>query len=176
MNLNARNVVQDVKEKSFWGSAELGYGWNMRDNGKSGDMNLRISDGGMRSLRLKAGYYLMSRFSLGAGLGLRYYNTGNLNTLPIFPDIRYHIKSLPELYAYTDIGASLEGTDKAFTSGSMLDIGVAYKIRLGKRISLNPAIGYNLFKYSREFLLLPEKRLKHTVFLQLGFQFQPNRQ
>jgi hypothetical protein len=166
INLNAQEV------KSFWGSVELGYGWNMRDNGNTGgNIKSQIFKGDMRTVYLKAGYYLLPRFSLGAGLGLRHYSVGITNTLPVFVDARYHLKSLPQLYGYVDVGASVANKESAFTSGFMSDIGLAYKIRLGKRMSLNPSIGYNLFTYSLNVLALTEKRSKHTVYLQLGFQF-----
>ncbi|MDR1595049.1 MAG: hypothetical protein LBS43_11290 [Prevotellaceae bacterium] len=165
-NLNAQEV------KSFWGSVEAGYGWNMRDNGNiGGDIKSSIFDGDMRTLYLKTGYYLLPRFSLGAGFGLRHYNVGITNTLPVFVDVRYHLKSLPEVYTYVDVGAAIAGDESDFTSGFMSDVGLAYKIRLGKRMSLNPSIGYNLFAYSLKVLTITEKRTKHTVYLQLGFQF-----
>jgi hypothetical protein len=166
-NLNAQDA------KSFWGSIETGYGWNMRDNGNiGGNMKFRIFDGDMRNLCLKAGYYLLPRLSLGAGFGLRHYNVGITNTLPVFVDVRYHPKSLSGLYAYFDAGASIGGKESSFTKGFVSDAGLAYKIRLGKRTSLNPSIGYNLFAYSFKMLAVTETRYKHTIYLQLGFQIQ----
>jgi hypothetical protein len=166
-NINAQDI------KSLWGSIESGYGWNMRDNGNiAGSIKSRIFDGDMKTLYLKAGYYLYPQFSLGVGFGLRHYNVGTINTLPIFVDIRYHlVKSLPQLYTYVDVGASVASKGSAYTSGFMSDIGFSYKIRLGKRTSLNPSIGYNLFAYSTNILAVTDNRTKHTVYLQLGFQF-----
>jgi hypothetical protein len=164
-------TAQDIK--SLWGSVEIGYGWNMRDNGNiAGSIKPQFFDGNMRTLYLKSGYYLFPRFSLGAGFGLRHYNVGRINTLPIFVNVRYHIiKSLPQLYTYADIGASVASKGSAYTSGFVSDIGLSYKIHLGKRTSLNPSIGYNLFAYSINILAVTDDRTKHTVYLQLGFQF-----
>jgi hypothetical protein len=169
--------------KSLWGSVETSYGWIPRDKGKYSDIkSQKIFDMTMRSLHAKAGYYFTPRFSLGAGIGLRRYTSMNLNTLPIFADIRYHAGFLPKLYAYADIGASIGGDNSAFTRGFLSNIGIAYKIRTGKRTSLNPSVGYNLFLYSiewPEYVFSPiafpngvnETKVNHSIFLQLGFQF-----
>jgi len=157
---------------SLWGSVEVGYGRSFEDGYRGVNMSLA-------SLRAKIGYYLTPQFSLGVGIGLNGYHTYTVNTLPVVLDIKYHpIKTIPKLYAYADIGASVSNSyENGFTSGFLSDIGAGYKIRLGKRTSLNPAIGYNLFISSPQVLYTfggytySERIIRHTIFLRLGFQF-----
>jgi hypothetical protein len=178
INLNAQDI-QNTENRSFWqslwGSVEVGYGRSF-ENGYGG-YNMYLA-----SLRAKMGYYLSPRFSLGVGVGLNGYHNYQINTLPVVLDIRYHpVKTLSNLYVYADIGASVidsYGTELRtdFTSGFLSDMGLAYKIRLGKRIFLNPAVGYNLFAsvprvHNDGNSSYTERITRHTIFLRLGFQF-----
>jgi hypothetical protein len=175
MNIKAQDI-QNAETKSFWkslwGGVEVGYGRSFEKDYSGYNMYLA-------SLRVKIGYYITPQFSLGAGIGLNGYHNYSINTLPVVLDIRYHpIKTLSGLYAYADIGASVSDsfTTGDFTSGFLSDMGLGYKIHLGKRTSLNPAVGYNLFvsslrvynfvNYSYTYRIT-----RHTIFLRLGFQF-----
>jgi hypothetical protein len=172
--LSNAQEVQNTEGKSFWkslwGSVEVGYGKSFETDYSGVNMYLA-------SLRAKIGYYLTPQFSLGVGIGLNGYYM--INTLPVVLDIRYHpIKTLPKLYAYADIGASVSNSYETgdFTSGFLSDIGVGYKIRLGKRTSLHPAVGYNLFISSPRVYTFgqysyTERIIRHTIFMRLGFQF-----
>jgi hypothetical protein len=170
---NAQDV-QNVEKKSFWrslwGSVEVGYGRSLEKDYSGYNMYLA-------SLRAKIGYYITPQFSLGVGIGLNGYHNYPINTVPVVLDIRYHpIKTLPRLYAYADIGASVIDSYETdlktlFTPGFLSDMGLGYKIRLGKRTSLNPAVGYNLFSGSLRHYDYTEHITRHTIFLRLGFQF-----
>jgi hypothetical protein len=172
MNLNAQDI-QNAESKSFWGSlwgsVEVGYGRSFEKDYSGYNMYLA-------SLRGKIGYYITPQFSLGAGIGLNGYHNYTINTLPVVLDIRYHpIKTLSGLYTYADIGASVSDSFN-FTSGFLSDMGLGYKIRLGKRTSFNPAVGYNLFVssprvYNFVGYSYTYRITRHTIFLQLGFQF-----
>jgi hypothetical protein len=172
INLNAQDN-QNAEGKTFWnslwGSVEVGYGRSFEDGYRGVNMYLA-------SLRAKIGYYLTPQFSLGVGIGLNGYHTYTVNTLPVVLDIKYHpIKTIPKLYAYADIGASVSDSyEDGFTSGFLSDIGLGYKIYLGKRTSLNPAVGYNLFISRPQTYYYDshwQRRTRHTIFLRLGFQF-----
>lgn len=159
--------------KTFWYELELGYGWSIKDNGGSVNFSNDNLYGKMIlfQAKVKAAYYLTPVFSLGAAVGLNGYHNPNYNTLPIFIDLRYHfVKSLPKLFAFADIGGSFSSNGD-YTKGFISEIGAAYKIPLGKRISLNPSLGYNLFIYSNDWGGGKESRNRHTISLKLGFEF-----
>ncbi|MDR0560453.1 MAG: hypothetical protein LBG92_09790 [Prevotellaceae bacterium] len=137
-NLNA----QDYEEtpKTFWGSVEAGFG-GMIKFGKE-----RESDkiGGMINLGLTAGYYFTPQLSLGAGTGLyNFFYDDRLQMIPVFANIRYHVRKFSECYVFSSVGVSLFNFRNT-THGFLLEVGTGYKISIGKRISFNPMIGYNL--------------------------------
>jgi hypothetical protein len=178
INLNAQDI-QNAGNKLFcqslWGSIEVGYGRSFEKDYAGYNMYLA-------SFRAKIGYYLTPQFSLGVGAGLNGYHNYSINTLPVVLDIRYHpIKTLSNLYAYADIGASIIDSYKTelktdFTSGFLSDMGLGYKIRLRKRTFLSPAVGYNLFVsvprvHNYDNYSYTEHITRHTIFLRVGFQF-----
>lgn len=167
--------------KTFWGEVTLGYGRSLGDYGKSYDVLHRDGDNMyMVSLKAKAGYYVTPQLSLGVGAGLGGYHNPRFNTLPVFAEVRYSVKPVPQLFSYLNVGTSLSalGAFGAFGSGAIMEAGAGYSIKLGKRTALNPAIGYNVLLYRQAFteflsdvVLYTEARHRHTIFLQLGFEF-----
>ncbi|GHT65923.1 hypothetical protein FACS189452_00910 [Bacteroidia bacterium] len=166
-------MAQQVNSKTFWGEVELGYAWSIADNGKSYDLSHKNFYGNMYMAHwcIKAGYYITPQFSLGAGLSMNGYHNFNINTLPIFVDVRYHLKRIPQLFFYADVGMPIASSGIPLTSGFMGDIGLGYRFALGKRIALNPSVGYNVFCYSQDIGNGKETRSRHSIFLQLGFEF-----
>jgi hypothetical protein len=166
-------LAQQVNSKKFWGEVALGYAWSLADNGKSYDLphNNFYGNMYMANWRIKAGYYITPQFALGAGLGMNGYHNFNINTLPVFVDVRYHLKNIPQLFSYADVGIPIASSDPPLTFGFMADIGFGYRFALGKRIALNPSVGYNVFCYSQNIGNESETRSRHSIFLQLGFEF-----
>jgi hypothetical protein len=173
-------IAQDVKEKSFWGSVELIYGIGLQEKGKNISYTFKSrKDYGevldVTNLRIKAGYYIKPKLSIGIGTGLYTYN-GTSKLIPVFADIRYYLKKARELYAFTDIGGSFFNFGN-ISRGFVADLGAGYKIRLGKKISLNPSIGYNLFAGKGSMWgnspaqIIYESRTRHSIFAGLAFEF-----
>jgi hypothetical protein len=59
-----------------------------------------------------------------------------------------------------------------------MEVCAGYSIKLGRRTALNPSVGYNMLLYKQEFVelfsqdvLYSETRHRHTLFLQIGFEF-----
>jgi hypothetical protein len=167
--------------KTFWGEITLGYGRSFGDYGKSYDLSYNNVDNMyMASLTAKLGYYVLPQLSLGVGVGLSGYHNPNINTLPVFVEARYNVKPIPKLFSYLNVGTSLSGLGSAgaFNGGLITGAGAGYSIKLGKRTALNPSIGYNVLFYKQIFtelfsqeMLYSEGRRRHTIFLQLGFEF-----
>lgn len=163
--------AQRGNDKTLWGAVEFGYGRGLGDNGRSFDLPSKNIYGRMHLFRIgaKAGYYLTPQFSLGAGVGLAGYHNPDANTLPVFVDLRFRLKSMPKLYVFADIGGSFLGD--AYTEGFISDMGIACKIPTGRRTSLNPSLGYDIFLYSDNWGVGNEKRSRHTIFIKLEFEF-----
>jgi hypothetical protein len=172
--------AQEIKEKSFWGSVELMYGIGLRESGKSISYTIknRKDYGGVldvTSIRIKAGYYIKPQLSVGMGTGIFTYS-GTSKLIPVFADIRYYIKKLRSLYTFADVGASFFDFGNV-SKGFITDLGVGYKIRLGKNFSLNPSIGYNLFAGKGKIWgdlpeqIKNESRIRHSIFAGLSFEF-----
>jgi hypothetical protein len=169
--LSNAQEVQNTERKSFWKSTwrsiEVGYGKSFKNDYSQYKYNMYSM-----SFRAKTGYYLTPQFSLGIGVGLNEYRNYPTTPALFMVDIRYHpIKILPNLYTYADIGGSFYKI--SLTSGFLSDIGLGYKIRLGKRVSLNPAVMYSFFSSSSGTYNYDdtERVKRHTIFLQLGIHF-----
>jgi hypothetical protein len=175
ITLSATQISLSAQDrKTLWGEVTLGYGRSLGDYGKSYDMP--ADNMYMASLNAKVGYYVMPQLSLGVGVGLSGYHNPIINTLPVFAEARYSVKRAPKLFAYLNAGASLGGG--AYSSGATIGAGAGYSIKLGRRIALNPSIGYNALLYKQvatalfsQEVLYSEARRRHTIFLQLGFEF-----
>ncbi|GHT52446.1 hypothetical protein AGMMS49982_12700 [Bacteroidia bacterium] len=164
-------LAQANNNKTLFGEIELGYGFGLSDQSTSYNLSYDNFSGRMylANFRAKAGYYLTPQISLGLGIGLNGYHNTNINTLPVVIDLQYHLKSMSNLFTYVNIGASIAPSD-AYTSGFVSDIGLGYRITLGKRI-LKPSVGYDLFRYSQNLGIDSETHIRHTLFMRLGFEF-----
>ena len=99
----------------------------------------------------------------GVGLGLDFYR---YRTIPLFIDIRKEFgRSSNKLIVYTDMGVNFVWltdkektnyvTDDKFNSGFYTDMGLGYKIGLGRNNNLLLTVGYS-FKKLREAYLAPD--------------------
>jgi hypothetical protein len=128
------------------------------------------------SVKVKAGYYVLPQLSLGVGVGLSGYHNPLINTLPVFAEVRYNVKRIPRLFSCLNAGASFGSG--AFSSGGIVGAGVGYSIKTGRRTALNISVGYDALLYKQIVVYLftdevaySEMRHRHTMFLQLGFEF-----
>jgi hypothetical protein len=178
---SAGALVAQQKQKTLWGSVELGYGIGLLETGASGSRGTKSEYGYMEvvNTRLKAGYYVSPNLSLGAGICAGNYTGYRINAVPVFADVRWHFTKSPKLFAFADIGASFfEGgfKDKGFVS----ELGASYRFAFGRRCALNPSVGYNLIAYRQTYrnlvLLDPnasaaENRVRHSICFTLAFEF-----
>ena len=97
------------------------------------------------SLQTINGFFINPLWSVGIGVGLDGYNDPNINTLPIFIDIRSYFtedENSPYLYLDGGILAKLGSVD--LNKGSLLNLGAGYKFFASKRLALVTDISYNL--------------------------------
>ncbi|MDR0687796.1 MAG: hypothetical protein LBF55_03800 [Prevotellaceae bacterium] len=163
--------------KTFWGEVTLGYGRSLGDYGKNYDILPGAANNMYTvSAKVKAGYYVLPQLSVGAGVGLSGYHNPIINTLPVFAEARYNVKRVPRLFSYLNAGASFGAG--AFSSGAIVGAGLGYSIKTGRRTALNVSVGYDALLYKQTAVYLftdevaySEMRHRHTMFLQLGFEF-----
>jgi hypothetical protein len=99
---------------------------------------------------------------VGAGIGLDYYR---YRTIPLFIDMRKEFgKTANKLFVYTDLGRnfswvtdkekSLYATDDQFSHGLYVDIGLGYKIAVGRSQAFLISLGYSYKSLSETYTLL----------------------
>lgn len=98
---------------------------------------------GGNSLRFTARYDLSPLWSAGVGLGLDCYTNPSHNTMPIFATVRCKaIKTVPELYAFSDLGYAVKVGD--YSKGFTGSLGIGYTYNFAKHLGVNFQIAYNL--------------------------------
>ena len=172
--LSLLSLEAQVHNGKFWGGLEVGYGPGLSDKGGAYNATPSnvVTPMDISSLHIVAGYYLNPNLSLGAGFGLTSYNP-MLNTLPVFVDVRYHpLRQLENLFLNVDIGSSLIFFEDHQKSGFMTELAVGYYFKLGKKIRIHPALGYNLCTYKTETYYNVNPKMygqtKHSLFFRIG--------
>ncbi|AZQ44963.1 hypothetical protein [Nonlabens ponticola] len=105
----------------------------------SGTVATEISASGtaVYSLNTITGYFLTDQFSAGLGLGLDGFQNPNLNTLPIYLDVRYYSNAENNsFFGYFDIGTNVDPSirNANFQTGGLINLGFGYQIPLGKTL------------------------------------------
>ncbi|MDR0558654.1 MAG: porin family protein [Prevotellaceae bacterium] len=154
---------QSVNEEKLWFGLDFGLDTKRFNENKENEQESVSIENftHLWGVRLKAGYYLTPRISLGFGAGL---NTKNRGSLPIFLDFRY----LPakKWYAYANVGGAVGGHEYERKSGFMSELGLGSRLRIWKRFAFNPSLGYNLLSYRFK----ENTFWKHTFAIRLGFE------
>jgi hypothetical protein len=126
------------------------------------------------SIRLSLLYSVTDQVALGAGAGLDGY--GSTNTVPIFGLVHVApLKSLPQAYAYGDLGYSPSG--KNIEKGLLFDTGVGYKWMFHPYFGLNFQLGYNMKQFSYDVTYLStqkretERGYRHSLTFGVGLIF-----
>jgi hypothetical protein len=104
-----------------------------------GNRSTEISTSGtaVYSLNTITGYFLTDFFSAGLGLGLDGFQSPNLNTLPVYLDLRYYTSEEDSTYfGYFDIGSNVDlGFENSnFQKGGLINLGFGYQFPLGKTL------------------------------------------
>jgi hypothetical protein len=135
-----------------------------------------------KSLRFITGCYVDPRLSIGAGISIDNYQVASSTaTFPLLVDVRGYLKnSTTSPFAYCTGSYSFESG--AFAKSYGIEIGAGYKIRLGRKLSLNIAVSYNFKQYPHMEVLninyntaessisfQPEK--VHSLSIGLGLSF-----
>lgn len=96
------------------------------------------------SLNVMMGYYVIpKRLSLGLGFGLDGYHVPDMNTAPLYGDLRYYLKSARKTpFVYLDYGGLVKLGD-AFHKGQMLRIGAGYKFFVSKKLCMTTDLNFN---------------------------------
>jgi hypothetical protein len=135
----------------------------------------------------------------GVGLGIDYYR---YRTIPLFFDIRKEFgKSSNKVFVYTDLGINFSWltdnekmtymTDDHFGNGFFSDLGLGYKIAVGKNNGLLISLGYsykkitetyksaiysNYYIYAAEQAVVPDQTEKinyslNRLSIKIGWEF-----
>ena len=98
------------------------------------DVNdLPIDNASAFSLQTINGYFFSPYFSAGFGIVLDGYSNPNINTMPLFIDLRLYLSDqISSMYLYTDFG-TLIGIENGPKRGRMFNIGAGYKLALNKK-------------------------------------------
>lgn len=95
------------------------------------------------SLQTINGYFFNPYFSAGIGVGLDGYSDPNINTFPVFVEVRAYLKdSRNTPFAFIDYGGLIKIGDN-FKKGNMFNIGAGYKVFITDRLALMPEISYS---------------------------------
>lgn len=89
------------------------------------------------SLNNITGYFITNRLSLGLGFGLDGMHNPNLNSLPVFLDVRgYLAKSDNSLYGYLNVGPNIDPGIKnaVFQTGATVNLGVGYQLEISDQL------------------------------------------
>lgn len=113
-----------------------------------GGYSIDLPSGNAKAFSLQTinGYFFNPYFSVGAGIGLDGYHEPNINTFPVFLDIRGYLSdNYNSLFAFMDIGTLLH-LGNEFERGNMFNIGLGYKVFLNRenRIAITPEFGYSV--------------------------------
>jgi hypothetical protein len=138
--------------------------------------DLPIDNASAFSLQTINGYFFSPYFSAGLGIGLDGYSNPNINTMPLFIDLRLYLSDqLSSMYLYTDFG-TLIGIENGPKRGRMFNIGAGYKLALNKkkRITVVTDLGYSLKQVSNDrqpIRTSDNKILINGLILSLGIIF-----
>lgn len=106
--------------------------------------DLPSNKAGAYSLQTINGYFFNPYLSAGIGVGLDGYHDPNINTFPLFAEVRAYLKDGSNSpFAYMDYGGLIKISDN-FKKGNMFNIGAGYKIFVSDRIALMPEISYSV--------------------------------
>lgn len=150
-NSNDGNIKDEYRNKCYFNITRFSYIYvtNIRQDvfvpGEGGfSRDLPDDDAQAFGLQTINGYFLNPHLSVGIGIGLDGYTNPNVNTFPVFIDVRAYLDDdYNSLFIYLDAG-TLTNAGGAFRRGGIYNIGAGYKVFLGQksRIALLPEIGF----------------------------------
>jgi hypothetical protein len=138
--------------------------------------DLPIDKASAFSLQTINGYFFSPYFSAGLGIGLDGYSNPNINTMPLFIDLRLYLSDqISSMYLYTDFG-SLIRIENGPKRGRMFNIGAGYKLALSKksRTTIITDLGYSFKQVSNDgepIRTSDNKILINGLILSLGIIF-----
>ena len=134
---------------------------------------------GGHALHFAARYDVMSRLSVGAGVGLNLYTTPDFNVLPIYATLRYKpFRKTLKPYVFSDLGYCVGDNDK-FRNGFTSRWGIGYTHMFRKHFGMNFQLGYNLEAIHDTYLIWTENDVynvkgttkRHSITLGVGLTF-----
>jgi len=167
--LNQRNNLQNgsVSEAGYQGIAEIGYGFN-------------VSDDGFPFLKVNIinGYRVNSWFYVGAGTGLRLYfdNDAMFNSfaaypvIPFFADFRVYLnrnKVWP--YLSMSMGYSFDASDYFSALGLLINPTAGFAFRISDKLGMHTGMG---FDYQQMIIDGPDDSVnRNAISLNIGIDF-----
>jgi hypothetical protein len=108
------------------------------------------------NVNINAGFawYVIPKLSLGAGIGIENYNSSYANGYPFFAEGKcFLFDSANTPFIYGLVGTMINGSGNVNSQkGNMADIGIGYKLKLVKIISLNITAGYSYKELKRIYI------------------------
>jgi hypothetical protein len=147
-DVSAQEITK--QEKGYFNITELGYFLvNNAYEYQTNPNTIKVVYDGAYALSLRNinGVFLTNKIALGIGVGLENYTHKSDsynwdNTFQVFFDTRYYFRNEEQtFFAYGDIGSSISISDN-IEKGSMVNLGLGYKVKLSKKTALLGSIGF----------------------------------
>lgn len=96
------------------------------------------------SLNVIMGYYVIpKKLSLGLGFGLDGYHIPDMNTAPLYGDLRFYLNPKRNTsFLYLDYGGLVK-FNETFHKGQMLRLGSGYKFFVSKRLCMTADLSFD---------------------------------
>lgn len=174
------NMITNNKNTGLFGILQASYIKNYNAyrviSGPDGVQKIDLETTGSNtySLNVIFGYYVISRrLSVGVGFGLDGYHNPDINTAPLYGDIRFYFTSERNIpYIYIDYGGLVQ-LGQEFHKGQVARIGLGYKFFVSKKLCMVADVSFaaKSISYTND----PVLRSDDAVFIKgvgftLGFQ------
>ncbi len=153
--------AQDVPRNGYFFKPKIGI------LVRTGDNVPKRSAG--NELALITGYYVNSRVGVGLGVGSSGYVNPTFTTFPVYADLQYFFKeSRRSPFVFADAGYSFI-SDKHTDGGFLFNAGAGYALRMGRKSTVNPEIGFRHQGYG--YKIGDNKRNENINSVSIGVSF-----
>lgn len=141
--------------------------------GRNGDL---ANDGSVKaSARTMVGFFLNEEWSIAAGIGFDSYFNPNLNTVPIFLDIRYYGFTVDNNGYLKLTYGKVKGTKSNFIQGDMIELGFGAAFYEAYDFALVMGLNYNIkflsFKEGVDWNISDENAYFDSIGVTVGILF-----
>jgi len=170
-----KNMIISNRNTGLFGILQASYIKNYNAyriiSGSDGVQKINLKTTGSNTYSLNAifGYFVIpKRLSIGVGFGLDGYHNPDINTAPLYGDIRFYFTSERNIpYIYVDYGGLIQ-LGQEFHKGQVGRIGIGYKFFVSKKLCLVADVSFaaKSISYSND----PVLKSDDAVFIKgIGF-------